>query len=253
MAYAKADAPVALQYPCEGCPLRGCSAFREFSEDELAFMSRFKRGELVAAAGTLIFEEGAEGAHLYTVLAGWGMRHKSLADGRRQIVNFVLPGDFIGLQASLGGAMDHSVEALTDVLLCVFERDRFYELFDVCPSLAYDLIWIAAREHQLLDSNLLSVGRRTALERMAYLILLLYLRAEARGLAKDGQVSLPFTQQHMADALGMSLVHTNKTLARLRGRGLVNWNRNSFQIGDQERLAALAKWEPDLPRPRPFL
>jgi len=253
MAYAKADAPVALQYPCERCPLRDRPGFRDFSEDELAFMSRFKRGELVAAAGTLIFEEGTEGAHLYTILSGWGIRHKQLSDGRRQILNFVLPGDFIGLQASLGGAMDHSVEALTDVLLCVFERDRFTELFDVCPSLAFDLTWLSALEHRLLDGNLLSVGRRTAVERVAYLILLLYRRARARGLAEDDRVVFPFTQQHMADALGMSLVHTNKTLARLRDRGVVSWTRNRFRIHDEERLAALAEWEPAEERPRPFL
>lgn len=253
MAYAKADSLAAVQYPCERCPLRGCETFRPFSEDELAFMSRFKRGELVAAAGTQIYDEGAESTHLYTLLSGWGMRHKSLPDGRRQILNFVLPGDLIGLQASLGQTMDHCVEALTDVLLCVFERDRFHELFQMCPSLAYDLVWMSALEHRLLDSNLLSVGRRTAVERVAYLILLLFRRAKARGLTEDGRVIFPFTQQHMADALGMSLVHTNKTLARLRARGIVSWTRSSFLIKDEERLALAANWGPELLRPRPFL
>ena len=253
MAYAKAEVATAMQYPCERCPLRGCEAFRPFSADELAFMSRFKCGELVAAPGTLIFEEGADSAHLYTLLSGWAVRHKSLPDGRRQILNFALSGDLIGLQASLGQEMDHSVEALTDVLLCVFERDRFFELCDECPSLAYDVIWLAAREHRLLDSNLLSVGRRTAIERVAYLILLLYNRARARGLTEEGSVVFPFNQQHMADALGMSLVHTNKTLARLRAHGVVSWSRSAFRIRDEEGLARLAEWDTALQRPRPFL
>ena len=177
MADAKAEPPASLRYPCERCPLRGRDAFRSFGDDELSFITRFKRGELVAAAGTLIFEEGIEATHLYTILSGWAVRHKSLPDGRRQILNFLLPGDLVGLQASLGEPMDHGVEALTDMLLCVFERDRFYELFDRCPSLAFDVTWLAALEHRLLDSNLLSVGRRTARERVAYLVLLLYRRA----------------------------------------------------------------------------
>lgn len=253
MAYARAGAATAVQYPCERCPLRGREEFRSFSGDELQFMTRFKRGELVAAAGTLIFQEGADSAHLYTILSGWGVRHKSLPDGRRQILNFLFPGDLIGLQASIAGEMDHSVEALTDMLLCVFERERFLELHENCPSLAFDVIWLCALEHRLLDSNLLAVGRRTALERMAYLVMLLFHRARSLGLADHGRVDFPFTQQHVADALGMSLVHTNKTLARLRDRGLVSWSKREFRIKNETGLAKLANWEPHEERARPFL
>lgn len=253
MAYAKADAATTLQYPCERCPLRGNSAFRPFSEDELTFMTGFKRGELTAAAGTLIFEEGTEGAHLYTVLCGWGVRHKSLPDGRRQILNFLLPGDLVGLQASLLSAAQHGIESLTEVELCVFPRRRTYELFARMPALAYELAWLGSREESLIDENLTSVGQRNAQERIAALLISLYRRADALGLVSEDSFAFPLTQQHLADALGLSLVHTSKTWSRLRRAGLFALSGGRLKLLNPrltERMALLFEGER---RPRPLI
>lgn len=162
------------QTPCEQCPLRVLHHFREFKPDELDFVSNFKSGELSVDAGTTILVEGSHSAHLYTVLSGWGFRYKTLDDGRRQILNYMMPGDLLGLQGTLMGEMQHSVEALSPVTLCVFERDKLSTLFRNYPDLAYDLTWIAAQEERILDENLLSIGRRSALERAAYLLAFLY-------------------------------------------------------------------------------
>ena len=118
------QAPPVRQMLCTQCPLRSAPMLRDFSAEELAFMLSFKSGELSVAAGTTVLMEGTTSPHLYTVLSGWGIRYKALADGRRQILNFVLPADFIGLQAAILDEMQHSVEALTDVVLCVFPRER---------------------------------------------------------------------------------------------------------------------------------
>src|SRR5262249_44361470 len=108
------------QVPCEKCPLRPMRVFREFSPDELAFISDFKSGELTAKAGTTLFLQGAHVAHLYTLLSGWAFRYMTLPDGRRQILNFAFPGEFLGLQGSVLNEMQHSVEILTPAVLCVF-------------------------------------------------------------------------------------------------------------------------------------
>jgi len=79
--------------PCEQCPLRPLPHFREFTGDELGFISKFKKGELAADAGATILVEGAHSAHLFTVLTGWGFRYKTLEDGRRQILNYIMPGE----------------------------------------------------------------------------------------------------------------------------------------------------------------
>jgi CRP-like cAMP-binding protein len=241
------------QVPCESCPLRAETVLRDFSADELGFVHHFKSGELTVEAGTTLLLQGTNSAHLYTVLSGWAMRHKMLPGGRRQILNFVLPSDLIGLQASVLDEMQHSVEALTDMVLCVFPRERLWQLYSHHPSLAFDLTWIASREEQMLDEHLLSIGRRSALERVAFVLLHLFVRAEQVGLARNDAIQFPFTQQHLADALGMSLVHTNKTLKRLTATHAVRWRNRTFEILDREALTRIAGYQMVDRHPRPFI
>ncbi|RJT40920.1 Crp/Fnr family transcriptional regulator [Mesorhizobium waimense] len=231
------------QYPCEDCPLRPLPAFREFEEKELLFVSTFKKGELAVDKGATVLVEGSHSAHLYTVLSGWAFRYKLLSDGRRQILNYSMPGDLIGLQGSLMGEMQHSVEALSPMLLCVFEREQLHELYRNHPGLAYDITWIASREERMLDENLLSIGRRTAMERAAYLIAFISSRARAVGLNGKTPVQIPITQQHVADTLGLSLVHTNKTIRKLMDRKLIVWRDGGCEVVDSDRLKELAHWE----------
>ncbi len=243
MAAQQARSFSARQFSCEKCPLRPLKVFREFEKEELAFVSRFKKGELAVDKGATVLVEGTHSAHLYTVLSGWGFRYKLMSDGRRQILNYLMPGDLIGLQGSLMGEMQHSVEALSPLLLCMFERDQLHELYRNYPGLAYDITWIASREEQMLDENLLSVGRRTALERAAYLIAFIGSRAKTVGLNGKQTMEIPITQQHIADTLGLSLVHTNKTLRKLMDRELIVWRDGGCEILDVDGLMTLARWE----------
>jgi len=238
-----AKSRMAQPYPCEKCPLRPLDVFRPFTKEELAFVSNFKRGELIVERNATVLVEGSHSAHLFTVLDGWGFRYKLMQDGRRQILNYLLPGDLIGLQGSLVGEMQHSVEALSTMRLCVFERDKLDTLYKSHPGLAYDITWIAAREEQMLDENLLSVGRRTALERAAYLIA--FMAARAATVLLDGKANrlLPITQTHIADTLGLSLVHTNKTLRKLIDRKFIAWRDGGCTVLDIEGLKQVAGWE----------
>ena len=225
--------------------------FRAFAPEELKFISSFKRGELVAETGSMILAEGAHSAQLFTLLSGWAFRYKTLEDGRRQILNYCLPGDLIGLQGSVIGAMDHSVEALTPAVLCVFQRDRLPELFKNHPGLSFDVTWLASREERMLDENLLSLGRRTALERAAYLVAFLYQRAATVGLTDQKALLIPISQQHVADTLGLSIVHTNKTLKKLADRKMIRWHDRVCEVLDPDGLMELSGWTglPEARRP----
>jgi CRP/FNR family transcriptional regulator, anaerobic regulatory protein len=229
---------------CAKCPWRDRAPFRTFTPEELGFIASFKSGESVQPAGATILVEGQESQQLYTLLTGWAFRYKALPDGRRQILNFAMPGDFLGLQTAMLDTMDHSVEALTDVVLCTFPRQKIWTLYNNHPGLAFDLTWIAAREERLLDENLLSVGRRSAMERLAHILLYVMRRARSLGLTETPtRLRLPFTQQHVADALGLSLVHTNKTLRKLAARGIVSWKDGVLDLADEAALARLAQFD----------
>jgi CRP-like cAMP-binding protein len=228
------------QIPCKACPLRQIKAFRKFSPQELEFMQSFKSGELVLDAGSTILVEDTNSPHLYTLLSGWAIKHKSLEDGRRQVLNFAMPGDFLGLQASIFDSMHHTVEALTNLVLCVFPREKLWTLYEKHQGLAFDVTWLASREETILGDYLVTVGQRRATERVAFVLLHLFRRARQVGLARNNKVTFPFTQEHLADTIGFSLVHTNKTLKRLRRTGFFKWAGTDFELIDEEKLEGLA-------------
>ena len=205
------------------------------------------------ASGTDIIHAGQDDAELFTLFSGWAFRYKSLEDGRRQILNFILPGDLIGLQAALLAAAEHSVEALTDVEVCVFSRKRIWTIFENKPQLAYNISWLGARDEGFLDDNLTSVGQRTARERIAALVLGLYRRADHLGLVRDNSFLFPLSRQQIADALGLSLVHTIKTWSTLRKAGLFAFKGGQLTLLNPRLTEATAKFYDREWRKRPII
>lgn len=228
---------------CAQCGLRASGAFHQLGRSELGFIEDFRVAAEQWPAGQTLVREQVDAGRLYTLYAGWAFRYKSLSDGRRQILNFLLPGDFFGLQQQFAEGATYGVEALTDVSLCVFHADRLWELYRAHPRLGYDLTWLSAREEQMLDENLLTTGRRAALERVAVLLIHLFKRAQRVGLVEaDGSFAFPLTQRHMADALGLSLVHTHRTLRRLQVLGLHRWEDGRMLLRDPQALTRLAEY-----------
>ena len=239
--------------PCEICPLRRHDIFRSLSKADVGFTQDFKVGELKIAPGTPLLMEGSNAPQLYTALSGIGLRYKVLEDGRRQVINFVMPGDFIGLQAGVMGEMQHSVEAASHMTLCVFNRSEFFNFLKSHPERAYDIVWLAAVEEHFLGESLTTLGQRTAIEALAWALLKIYLRGESLGLVRSRSMDFPVRQQDMADALGLSLVHTNKTLSKLRERQLVNWANGQLKVNDPAALASVGKTDLEAPPRRPLL
>ncbi|MDO8906788.1 Crp/Fnr family transcriptional regulator [Hydrogenophaga sp.] len=226
---------------CAQCDLRPLELFQALEPAELELVQSLKRRDMMLAAGKALIQEGQVDAPLYTLQRGWAFRFKTLSDGRRQILNFLLAGDFIGVQQKMGDAAPHGVETLTDSVFCVFQRDSLWEIHRRSPSMGFNVTWLTAHEESLVDDTLLSVGRRSAEERIATLLILLYKRAAAlqQDAATKG-VPFPLTQQHVADALGLSLVHTNKTLRKLEKRGLHHLEDGRLFMRDVKALARLA-------------
>ena len=242
-----------MQVECRHCPLRKHDIFSSVRPDELDAIQRFKAGEMQVAPQTSILMEGSSSPQLYTALSGTGLRYKTLENGRRHVISLIFPGDFIGLQAGVMGRMNHSVESATAMTLCVFNRSDFWQFFRTYPERAYDIVWLAATEERFLGEALTNIGQRSAPARMAWALLRIYMRMDALGLTRDKTCALPFRQQDIADALGLSLVHNNKTLARLREKSLVQWSDGVLQIIDIHGLAELAGTTTKPPPVRPLI
>src|SRR6202050_3574601 len=167
---------------CYECALRACGLFKAVTSKELRSISEVLREQVSLPAGAEIIRAGNDSPELYTLYAGWAFRYKTLPDGQRQILNFLLPGDLLGLQAAMFDAARHGIEALTDVELCLLPRRDVWALFGEMQELAFDVAWLGSREESYVDENLTSVGRRNASERIAALLVALYKRAKLLGL-----------------------------------------------------------------------
>lgn len=238
---------------CQDCRLRCRPLFVPMTADEIAFMRRFKSGEASIPAGTEILSQGQKSPVLQTVLSGMAVRSVLLEDGRRQVISFVFPGDLVGLHSGLMGEARHSVTAVSDMVLCTFPRGKVWELFSTQPSRAYDLTWIAAVEEHFLGETVATLGQRDARERVAWALVRIWRRLVALGMEDGGSVPFPFRQQDLADALGLSIVHTNRRIVALRQAGLVEITGRRLVMHDHVRLSRIAQLDMDKDDVRPIL
>ncbi|EDL48454.1 putative transcriptional regulator, Crp/Fnr family protein [Erythrobacter sp. SD-21] len=245
---------VANPYDCIACPLLDCPGLRPLDPSQRAYMNTIKRGERLIERGDPIFREGEHIRHLYTVIEGVLIRYRSLEDGRRQIVNFMFPGDLVGLQGAFDEPASHSIEALISSRLCHFDRSNFQGLIRENPQLGYDVTWLAAKEEAALEGHIVSLGRRSAKERVVFLAVWLLDRALATGVANEGNtLTIPVTQSQIADMLGLSLVHTNRTIRTLDKEGLVEWGPREICVPNMEHAADYAGFDRDSRGRRPYI
>lgn len=240
------------QFPCITCPLLACEGLRAPDPVQREWLQTFKSGEIRVGKGDAVLTQGSWSTGVFTLLSGMLVRYRLLEDGRRQIINFMFPGDLVGLQGAFDDPLLHGADALTPAILCHFPRDRFFDLVNSHPRLSFDVTWLAAKEEAALEDHIVSLGQRSARERIAYLALFLVQRGIDTGMARDGVLEITITQSQVADMLGLSLVHTNRTLQALRRAGLVSWTQSEIAIPDIAAARAFAHFEVDH-SPRPYI
>lgn len=215
--------------------------FTDLSQREIAWLDSAMTDMKTVGPATELVRPESVGNQVYVLQAGWAYRHKALPDGRRQVLNFVLPGDFIGMRAHFFGIADHSIVTLTDATISTFSAFDIANLFQDFPKLAAAITWSAAREEAMLAEHVVRLGRRSAFERTAHLLLELLNRLQAVAVTQDQSYAFPITQQLLADTLGLSVVHINRTLQKLRLRGLIAIEDGRIvikNIPEMERIAA---------------
>ena len=199
--------------------------------------------------GQEIVSEGKRCASVFLITEGIAMRYRILRDGQRQILNFLVPGDFAGIASSRFENALFTVKTLTPTVVSPIPTSRLTGLFETQPQLASVLLGIFSSDSAMLGEHLISLGRRRAIERVAHLLLELHARLYRIGLADENSYRLPLTQEMVSDALGLSIPYANRVLQELRLEGLVTVKDQHVVIENMEGLAALADFKHAYLRP----
>ena len=190
-----------------------------------------------------IVSEGAKPEHVHLVLAGWAARYKILSDGHRQITAFLIPGDFCDAHVAILSRMDHGIMALTDSTIAYVPHAEFEALPLRSAKLARALWWSTLVDEAVLRAWIVNIGRRDAYGAVAHLFCELHARIRNVGLVEDGRFDLPLTQEVIADALGLTPVHVNRILQRLRSEGLIELKGGVLDIPDAAALGRAAGFD----------
>jgi CRP-like cAMP-binding protein len=219
------------------------ASYLALSEDEVEFLGELHEPRRKLGRHREVIVAGRRYDHLFILCSGIVSRYKVLQDGKRQVLNLGLPGDFIGLPSCLFDVAVNSVSALTDVVLAPVPFGKLFSLFTRFPRVATAVFWSSACEAAIDGEHLVDLGRRSAYERLAHLILELLVRLRRAGLGDDLSYTLPLTQELMADVLGLSVPHINRMIRCLREEGLATIEGQRVAIHDLASLSTLAGFE----------
>ena len=183
-----------------------------------------------------LVREGQEAQDCCLLLSGFAYRQKIVRHGARQIISIHIPGEFVDLQNCLLGVADHNVQGLNHGEAAIVSKKALFELSESHPA-AGKAMWLDT----LIDSSIfrewvVNVGRRDARSRIAHLLCELAMRMDASGMSRGGSYEFPLTQEQLADATGLTPVHTNRVLQGLRKDGLINLSSQSLTVLDWDRL-----------------
>lgn len=222
--------------------LRQRDQLAEFEQDALlGAVSEVREGE----DGETLVHAGDALTTSTILLEGIVGRVRDLADGRRQIIELHIPGDFYDLHAFLLKKLEHDVEALTPVKFAVVPHDRLKLITERWPHLSRMLWTSTLLDAAIQREKILSIGRRSAIARLAHLLCELHVRFKVVELTDGDSYPLPLTQSQLADAAGLTQVHVNRTLKELRDRGIVTVRGGTVAIKDRRALVDVAEFTDD--------
>ncbi len=234
----KADSSVAF---CSNCPRNHfgiCPSIVKILTQESEFHSP---KQFPLPAKQYLYHQGEQRHGLYILREGWVLLTKISKQGKRQIIRSVLPGDILGFQPDLHGPAVYSAIALLDSIVCT--TPDLLKMCTVHPEIALKLVWAEACETTLSELYMTNIAHRDAREKIAFMILELYQRLKFRGLNNGYIVPFPLSQEDIADTLGLTTIHVNRTLHKLRQENLISLQKHELIILDYEKLYALVGME----------
>lgn len=218
------------------------SIFR-LDSDERDAITRLPLQTAEIRADQDILREGDRPSRCCLVLEGFACNYKIVGDGKRQILAFHVPGDIADLQSLYLNVMDNGLATITPCKVGFVQHEALRELSERFPR-----IRVALWRHTLIDAAIFrewmtSIGRRSAYGRIAHVLCEIVVRLRAVRLADDYVCDLPITQNEFADALGLSLVHVNRTMQALRKSRLISFKGSTLKVLDWERLQQAGEFD----------
>ncbi len=248
------------QTECKECPIRKMALFRGIPREELDWTQEFRDAQYILPARKILYREGDIAHALYTLFDGWLILFTILDNGRRQVLRFILPGDFFGFQVNSNGIMagyTHSSQALVESTLCAFPRTRLRSMMEKQPQLAIGLSEMEIHDMTLCQHHLIGTARKSAHERIAFLLLELFYRVRLQmqhGFDEaTGSVIFPLTQEDIGDAVGLTSVHVSRVLNEMERKGLIHCRRKRLTILDEEVLMGIGQFDPDMIAPKALI
>jgi len=228
---------------CVRCPIRSRALFGKIIEDDLLnLVYSLKVTKSNIAPKFTIFREGDKTDKCYTLNSGWMILYKTLKTGKRQIINFVLPGDFLGLDLNEDGRQLYSLETLTESSLCVFPSSKLKNVMKKNISLLQGYNKKLIQNNTLHVQHLVNVGRMDSKQRLAAIIMELFSRA---GYSRDNKgrkfMHFPPTQEDLADLLGLTQVHVNRVMRSIIEDKIISCNRKIITILQEDKLKNIAE------------
>ncbi len=232
--------------PCAACTVREqsiCGALEARDLDRLDAIVHHK----ALANGVALFFEGDRSENLYILTAGCVRVWKMLADGRRQITGFLYPSDFLGL--ALRERYAYTAEAIGDVKVCRYPKAKLEALLDEFPAMERRLLAVASNELAAAQDQMLLLGRKTAVERVATFLLILLRRMKLKN-GLGAPLHLPMTRTDIGDYLGLTIETVSRSLTRLKRDAIIRFvGTSDLNIVDEAKLAKIAGAEEDWAMP----
>lgn len=218
-------------------------------DEDVAILERLQRRTRDYPAGCIVQREKGRIEFTRIILTGWAIRFRSTPDGHRQIVNFLLPGDSIGLYGALIETSDSGVELITEATLAEFPCADLMDLFRESARLGAALCWIGGQDERFLEQQIVRIGALNATTRIAHLLVELQLRMLAGGATPADAMTMPITQKLIAEALGISHVHANRCCRKLEKRGLIETGHHGLTLLDPAELKKICGYDGTLGPP----
>jgi CRP-like cAMP-binding protein len=240
--------PPGLAAPQACSPMSGILAKKlarifPLSAEELAVLERAVASTKNFTRGEDLVRTGTRPRACTLIVSGFACRYKDLPDGGRQIVSLLIPGDICDLQSFILERMDHSIGALDACTAGYIPHATVREITETYPRIARAFWKDTLIEAAAFREHIVSLGRRPAYTRIAHALCEVMTRLEAVGLTENGSCRFPVTQVELSDALGLSVVHVNRTLQRLRADGLISLGGDTLTVHDWERLKEAGEFD----------